>query len=133
MWGLYKLWVLPTLELAFGIGYSKVLYHFLMRLSGARILWGSYIQILLFELLPSRPISSPDIGFRCRYTRSSFAHLQMSFVWEASPVEIVFYCDDLLKRENILVNRCFSCKQQLSFGSLVASFFYHGSSIRASL
>jgi len=27
MWGLYRLWVLPTLELAFGMGSSKVLYH----------------------------------------------------------------------------------------------------------
>ena len=27
MWGLYRLWVLPTLELAFGMGSSKVLYQ----------------------------------------------------------------------------------------------------------
>jgi len=27
MWGLYRLWVLPTLELAFGMDSSKVLYQ----------------------------------------------------------------------------------------------------------
>jgi len=27
MWGLYRLWILPTLELAFGMGSFKVLYQ----------------------------------------------------------------------------------------------------------
>jgi len=33
MWGLHMLWILPTLELAFGMGSSKVLYQLVSKLT----------------------------------------------------------------------------------------------------